>query len=208
MLRDAFPQLERLTVVCARHVDDVEPARWPYDTTLATLCTFPRLRHLTLCFETGPSSEPSRPYLTFSSAREIFAHLERQQQERQDGSATTRLQQVHLHSGLIRRGRDEVPTMAFGDAAYWPRDNETSFVCERQRDWTNGQDDDIRVTCPKLTRLQNEMLRGYETEMGAGDRGRDKDIEGNINVLVAWKGSMTLSDWLDWRGERGIVFNG
>ncbi len=207
LLRDALPHLECLTVVCARHVDDVEPARWPYDTTLATLGTFLRLRHLTLCFATGPPSDPHRPYLTFSSARDIFVHLQRQQQhERQDGLATTRLQQVHLHSGLLRQGRDEIEN-EFSDEVYWPRDNETSFICERQRDRTGGYDGDICVTCPKLGKLQIEKLGRWETEACVGNRGRDTDIEGNIDVLVAWKGPMTMSEWLRWRRERGIYFN-
>jgi len=136
IIRDGCPFIEELFVDIARNGD------WPWE-ILDVLSSFPRLRHLAICFEVGVKNDddPIKPYVTFTSADTLYTYL-RSQSPRQP-SILSRLQ---IYSGAP-------PPIGYGlpvETEFWPEYNSTEFICtlsERDEEAAKGV---FQVVCPKL----------------------------------------------------------
>jgi hypothetical protein len=170
VLSDSLPHLEDLTVVCSRNT---ELNTWPHD-AFSILTTFSQLRRLEIWFDIGLPSAPYEPYLTVSSAREIFADLLQH---------SPKLQRLHIHSGFPPEPFEGYPA----DETFWPEDNMTSFICEA------AGDGNFSVTCPNLSRSENERLRNVARSGGSGGTGEE------LEFLVALRGPMEMEAWLSGR---------
>lgn len=183
-VRDSFPQLMTLSLVCDR---DYTTNSWPYE-TLSLVASMPRLRRLTVWFDLGPDEAPFKPYLTISSAGDLFSHLRRQ--------GASKLELLHLHSGF-----PPPPLRGFyALEAEWQFDRPSSFVCKTTEDIHT--DSGYQVSCTKLTRAQNERLR---RDAAMGGESTSKQDANNIKYRVALKGPMTPSErsaWRDYQRER------
>jgi hypothetical protein len=165
------------------------------------LASFPGLRSLEVWFELG-LNPPLQPYLTTSSAAEIYTHFrnQRQSQERHV------LQSLHLHSGdpgpagLWKRDVDymwlDPNSTSFvckpGEYYAWPQANSTSFVCkptERDDDAARGC---FRVLCTRLNDEENvraeRILQGVENLSP-----KDPRITA---ITVALYGPMPVAEWV------------
>jgi hypothetical protein len=178
LLQNALPYLETLTLVCTR-----DSATWPHD-ALSILAGFPRLESLTIWFDIGPVDAPDKPYLTLSSTGDIFTHL------RQHGAS--RLRRLHAHSGFPPQPFHGFPS----DQSYWPESNMTSFICQGDGDISP------EVSCPRLSRAQNERLR----RVARGECMTQEETN-NMYFLVALRGPMNMEKWLSWRNKRGISWD-
>lgn len=69
-IRDGCPLIEQLSV------DVPRGDGWPWE-ILDVLASFPRLRHLTICFELGLhcKDDPVKPYVTFTAVDTLFTYL-------------------------------------------------------------------------------------------------------------------------------------
>ncbi|KAM7198780.1 hypothetical protein V8F33_004794 [Rhypophila sp. PSN 637] len=186
LVRDSLPNLSSFSLVCDRE-DATES--WP-DETFSLLASIPRLQHLTIWFDLGPSDAPFKPYLNVSSADEIFSQL------RQHGA--TQLQQLTLHSGFPPR-----PSKGFlaTDLDNW--DNRSSFVCKSTQDIHGNSS--YQVSCTKLTRAENERLR-LDAAVRAGEATNDmlaviknKRDANHMEYLVALKGPFTWPERQAWQ---------
>ncbi|KAM7214352.1 hypothetical protein V8F06_010268 [Rhypophila decipiens] len=186
LVRDSLPNLSSFSLVCDR---EYATESWP-DETFSILASIPRLQHLTIWFDLGPSDAHFKPYLNVSSADEIFSHL------RQHGA--TQLQQLTLHSGFPPR-----PHKGFlgVDLDNW--DNRSSFVCKSTQDIHGNSS--YQVSCTKLTRAENARLR-LDAAVRAGEATDDmraviknKRDASKMEYLVALMGPFTWPERQAWR---------
>lgn len=180
-LRDALPHLEELAIDVDRDGDD-----WPRN-TLGIVAEFPRLQSLKLWFGLGEwMVKPAEPYLTMASASELFRDLRRR-------SNNKSLRRLHVFSGCPPPLSESQGLLT--EAAEWPQDNSTSFVCEMAE-----RDDDVQqglfsVICPKLSEeLNNKMERVVRRE-----EERSHAENNMIDFKVALDGPIRLPEWLNHR---------
>ncbi|KAI9148354.1 hypothetical protein HJFPF1_12185 [Paramyrothecium foliicola] len=189
-LRDGLPHLRKLGVDIDRNGE-----QWPHD-KLDILASFPKLRELELWFplDISESRKPMKPYLTRSSAAELYAYL-REKSPRQP----TMLNRFHVFSGCPapRSGG-----MSSG-CPRWPSGNSTSFVCqiaERDDKAAAGQ---FTVTCPKLNKELNETLeRAANGKWMWSFPKRHK-----VAFKVALDGPMSVDDWSSLTYDEVAVLN-
>jgi len=175
-IRDGCPLIEQLFVDVPRNGD------WPWD-ILDVLASFPRLRHLTLCFELGLHCEddPVKPYVTFAAADTLYTYL-RSRSPKQPSI----LSHLHIYSGAPPPLKT-TGFLAFG--AYWPIPNSTEFICtlsERDDEAARGV---FHVECPKLPK----GVLPSEDESLLGD---DSDEDEKDAWQVAHQGPTPVSKWL------------
>ncbi|KAL4947907.1 hypothetical protein BDW69DRAFT_177496 [Aspergillus filifer] len=172
-MRDSLLKLEELTVDLGRSGAD-----WPCS-LLDSLASFPSLRKLDVYFDLGRSDDIARPYLTASTAMQLWKYM-------RDRSAT--LERVHLYSGCPSETGHGYPT----DEVLWKADNTTSFICEAVSE--AQQEQELQVTCPKLDdRLNNELraacLSGAEKTIRLPDGHQ-------VAFKVALEGPLPMEEWV------------
>ncbi|KAK5083246.1 hypothetical protein LTR70_007962 [Exophiala xenobiotica] len=175
-IRDGCPLIEQLLVDVPRDGD------WPWD-VLNVLASFPRLRHLTLCFELGLhcKDDPVKPYVTFATADTLYTYL-RSRSPKQPSI----LSHLHIYSGA------PPPLKATGFLAleaYWPIHNSTEFICTLSKRDDEAARGVFHVECPKLPK----GVLPSEDESLLGD---DSDEDEKDAWQVAHQGPTPVSKWL------------
>lgn len=179
--------LERIRAACPRieqlYLDLARSGEWPYD-TLDVLASFPRLRHLTICFALEHHQDLLTPLVTFSAVETLFAYL------RQAGAR--RLRTLDVHSGSPAATGYGYPS----PMAFYPRHNSMSFRCSlgvRDDDAAAGK---FTTECPGLSEQINRVLRG---ERETGERpAREVSLESRHapeKIAVARHGPKARGEW-------------
>jgi hypothetical protein len=180
-----LPSLEHLGIDINRFGYD----GWPSD-SFAALAKAPRLQSLEIWFRLGESHRPmlaAKPVLTASDASDIFRDLYRQ--------SHGRIRRLVVHSGAPWTGSLDYITDI---SAYWPRENATSFICEISERDDEAAAGVVRVTCPKLSRQENDRLHKIL---------RDKDgvlvgVDGmSLAMRVALNGPLEAKEWMQARND-------
>ena len=181
------PHISELGLDMARTGD------WPYS-TLNILASFPRLHTLTLWFELGlnDNKNPTKPYVTFSSAAKLFQHIH---------TLNPRIRKLIVHSGAPPGFGHGLP----GPGAFWPEENSATFECEISPRDDEGPKGVFTTTCTTLGKAENNMLRSLLARypdggvaLGDGVKGIEKFWRGLTSqraCKVAWEGPKAMVDY-------------
>jgi hypothetical protein len=181
-LCNGLPHLKELAIDIAR---DQKAKDWPYS-SLEIIARFPSIRIVQLWFELGTGRvTPPTPPLTIFAARRLFKYLRERNKN---------VQRLELGS----RAPSAAPYW-LGDQPSWEAQNSMTFVCEISIH--DGNAEEVKVTCPDLTKEMNEELGRLAAENRAGRRELPEDATG-LSLKVALDGPLPLDEWTTWHQSR------